>query len=63
MIQESTLQADRRIMAAATPADQEALGQTSLEDDVALVHTLSGNEALAVSFRIALKRALQSLQT
>lgn len=61
VLQESTLQADKRMMAAAAPANLEALQQSSVEEDLTLVNSLRGNEALAVAFRIVLKRALGSL--
>jgi hypothetical protein len=49
------------MMAAAAPANLEALQQSSVEEDLTLVNSLRGNEALAVAFRIVLKRALDSL--
>lgn len=61
VLQESTRQADKRMMAAASPANLEALQQSSLEEDLSLVNSLRGHEALAVGFRIALKSALGSL--
>lgn len=47
-------------MAAAEPSDVDSLRATTIEEDQQLLSGLQGIDALAVSFRIALKRALEA---